>query len=116
MFALKTPDPKFNPHEEITVNGFRFVPVGNAHRLAADYINTQNRIYGRVDSAVENMGEALARLGGRLKESDFIHSDSNPITDANAAAYEAVGKAWDKLTAEIARINPEAHVVLTNGR
>jgi hypothetical protein len=60
----------------------------------------------KVDEAVERMGEALAWLGGRLQQVDFIHSDSNPISDANAAAYESVGKAWDKLTAAIAKATP----------
>lgn len=57
----------------------------------------------RTDASVERMGEALSNLSNRMRETDFIHCDSNPITDANASAYEAVGKAWDKLTADIVK-------------
>ena len=55
----------------------------------------------RVNCNIERMGEALSALSERMRVSDFIHCDSDPIKDANFAAYQAVGKAWDKLTASV---------------
>ena len=55
-----------------------------------------------MDSAVELMGEALFKFSGRMKMAGVFAAGSE-LTDANAASYERVVGAWQKLTGEIER-------------
>ena len=55
-----------------------------------------------VETAVELMGEALFNFSGRMKMAGVFAAGSE-LTDANAASYERVVSAWQKLTDTIER-------------
>jgi hypothetical protein len=55
-----------------------------------------------VETAVERMGEALFYFSGRMKMAGVFAAGSE-LTDANAASYERVVLAWQKLTEAIER-------------
>ena len=89
-------------HTEFRRQARAILPILTAREAAAKAEGRREGIEaagGKLASAIERMGEELCALSGRLQQVDFIHCDSDPEKDANAAAYEHVVTAWQKLCA-----------------
>lgn len=65
-FALKTADPRFNPSDPVTVNGYLYIPAAKHDRRVTELLEANNRYLERARVA-ERLISATSSEGGNIK-------------------------------------------------